>query len=174
MAASTSPLGSAGELVAVLADELLGLDDQGLERVAVLDGLAALLVLRLELGGLVDHVLDLFLVETGVGGDRDLRLLAGALSLAETWTMPLASMSKVTSICGTPRGAGGMPPRLNLPRVRLSPAIERSPWHTWTSTEGWLSAAVVKVSDLRVGIVVLRGMSTVITPPRVSMPRTAG
>lgn len=31
------------------------------------------------------------------------------LSLADTWTMPLASMSKVTSIWGTPRGAGGMP-----------------------------------------------------------------
>ena len=29
-------------------------------------------------------------------------------SFAETLTMPFASMSKVTSICGTPRGAGGM------------------------------------------------------------------
>ena len=36
-----------------------------------------------------------------------------ALSLAWTLTMPLASMSKVTSICGTPRGAGGMPCRSN-------------------------------------------------------------
>jgi hypothetical protein len=30
-------------------------------------------------------------------------------SFAETLTMPFASMSKVTSTCGTPRGAGGMP-----------------------------------------------------------------
>ena len=30
-------------------------------------------------------------------------------SLAETFMMPLASMSKVTSTWGTPRGAGGMP-----------------------------------------------------------------
>src|SRR4030065_318574 len=30
-----------------------------------------------------------------------------ALSLADTCRMPLASMSKVTSICGTPRGAAG-------------------------------------------------------------------
>src|SRR5690606_11260524 len=30
-------------------------------------------------------------------------------SFALTFTMPLASMSKVTSICGTPRGAGGRP-----------------------------------------------------------------
>ena len=31
------------------------------------------------------------------------------LSLADTFTIPLASMSKVTSTCGTPRGAGGIP-----------------------------------------------------------------
>ena len=31
------------------------------------------------------------------------------LSLADTLTMPLASMSKVTSTWGTPRGAGGIP-----------------------------------------------------------------
>ena len=43
-----------------------------------------------------------------------------ARSFAETLTMPLASMSNVTSICGTPRGAGGMPTRWNLPSVRLS------------------------------------------------------
>ena len=30
-------------------------------------------------------------------------------SFADTLTMPLASMSKVTSICGMPRGAAGMP-----------------------------------------------------------------
>ncbi len=30
--------------------------------------------------------------------------------MADTCTMPLASMSKVTSICGTPRGEGGRDP----------------------------------------------------------------
>ena len=40
-------------------------------------------------------------------------------SLADTLTMPLASMSNVTSICGTPRGAGGMPTSWNLPSVLL-------------------------------------------------------
>ena len=34
-----------------------------------------------------------------------------ALSLAETLTIPLASISNVTSICGTSRGAGGIPQR---------------------------------------------------------------
>jgi hypothetical protein len=40
-------------------------------------------------------------------------------SLAETLTMPLASMSKVTSIWGTPRGAGGMPTSWKLPSSLL-------------------------------------------------------
>ena len=31
------------------------------------------------------------------------------LSLADTFTIPLASISNVTSTCGTPRGAGGIP-----------------------------------------------------------------
>ncbi len=95
-------------------------------------------------------------------------------SLAETWTMPLASMSKATSTCGTPRGAEGMPTRWNLPSVRLSRAIGRSPWSTCTSTDVWLSAAVEKISLLRVGIVVLRSISLVNTPPRVSMPSESG
>ena len=42
-----------------------------------------------------------------------------ALSFADTCRMPLASMSNVTSICGMPRGAGGMPSRLNWPRLLL-------------------------------------------------------
>jgi hypothetical protein len=33
--------------------------------------------------------------------------------------IPFASMSNATSICGTPRGAGGIPVRLNLPSVLL-------------------------------------------------------
>ena len=43
-----------------------------------------------------------------------------ALSCAATFRMPLASMSKVTSTCGTPRGAGGMPSSRKWPRVMLS------------------------------------------------------
>ena len=97
-----------------------------------------------------------------------------AMSFADTLTMPLASMSKVTSICGTPRGAGGMPIEVERPSVRLSRAIGRSPCSTCTSTLVWLSAAVEKISLFRVGIVVLRGISVVITPPSVSMPSESG
>jgi acyl carrier protein len=51
-------------------------------------------------------------------------------------------MSKVTSTCGTPLGADGMPSRVKCPSDLLSFAIGRSPWSTCTSTEVWLSAAV--------------------------------
>ena len=79
-----------------------------------------------------------------------------ALSLAVTLTMPLASMSKPTSICGTPRGAGGMPTRSNWPSILLSAAISRSPGTRGWLTAVWLSSAVEKVWLFLVGIVVLR------------------
>ena len=88
--------------------------------------------------------------------------------------IPFASMSNATSICGMPRGAGGMPTSSNLPSVLLYVAISDSPCSTCTSTDGWLSSAVEKTSDLRVGMVVLRSISFVITPPFVSMPSESG
>ena len=95
-------------------------------------------------------------------------------SFAETFRMPFASMSNVTSICGTPRGAGGIESRWNLPMVLLSAAIGRSPCRTWISTDGWLSLAVLKISFFLVGMVVLRSIIFVKTPPRVSMPSDSG
>ncbi len=97
-----------------------------------------------------------------------------ARSLAVTWTMPFESIAKVTSICGTPRGDGGMPTSSNLPSDLFSAASSRSPCSTWISTELWLSVTVVKISDLRVGIVALRSMSLVNRPPWVSMPSDSG
>src|SRR6478609_6795586 len=95
-------------------------------------------------------------------------------SLAETLTMPLASMSKVTSIFGTPRGAGAMPVSSKVPSDLLCCAISRSPWKTWMRTEGWLSSAVLKISERFVGMAVLRSMSLVNRPPLVSMPSESG
>ena len=83
-------------------------------------------------------------------------------------------MSKVTSICGTPRGAGGRPVSSNMPSFLFCAAISRSPWNTWICTDGWLSSAVVKISERLVGIVVLRSISLVMMPPLVSMPRDSG
>ncbi len=56
----------------------------------------------------------------------------------------------------------------------LSAAIGRSPCNTCTSTAGWLSAAVENTCDLLVGIVVLRSINLVNTPPIVSIPSDNG
>ena len=63
---------------------------------------------------------------------------------------------------------------MKRPRDLLSAANSRSPWRTWISTCGWLSEAVEKTSDLEVGIVVLRSINGVRTPPMVSIPRVSG
>ena len=88
--------------------------------------------------------------------------------------IPLASISNVTSIWGTPLGAGGKPSKWNLPIVLLSLAIDLSPWRTCISTEGWLSAAVEKTCDFLEGIVVFDSINLVITPPIVSIPNDRG
>lgn len=62
----------------------------------------------------------------------------------------------------------------NRPSTRLSAARSRSPWRTTTSTAGWVSSAVEKVSLRRTGMVVFRSMIFVITPPRVSTPSDKG
>ena len=87
-------------------DVLLGLVDQGVETVPGFGLLTPILVF------------------VGVGS------LPVARSLALTCRIPFASMSNVTSTCGTPRGAGGIPVSWNRPIVLLSPAIGRSPWRT--------------------------------------------
>jgi hypothetical protein len=50
-----------------------------------------------------------------------------ALSLAVTDKIPFASISKVTSICGTPLAAGAIPSNLKVPKLLLSFANSRSP-----------------------------------------------
>ena len=54
----------------------------------------------------------------------------------------MASISRVTSISGTPRGAGGIPSRTNSPK-RLLSFVTARPSKTWIKTPGWLSAEVV-------------------------------
>ena len=95
-------------------------------------------------------------------------------SFADTFTIPLASISKVTSICGTPLLAGGIPSKRNWPSVLLSLANCLSPCTTWISTAVWLSAAVEKIWLFFVGIVVFLSISLVATPPIVSMDKDSG
>mmetsp|Transcript_38558 Transcript_38558/g.53548 ORF Transcript_38558/g.53548 Transcript_38558/m.53548 type:complete len:253 (+) Transcript_38558:684-1442(+) len=83
-------------------------------------------------------------------------------------------MSNVTSICGTPRGAGGIPSKRKFPSDLLSLTNSRSPCSTLISTDDWPSAAVEKTSDFEVGRVVLRVINLVMTPPKVSRPRERG
>ena len=97
-----------------------------------------------------------------------------ALSCALTLTIPLASISNVTSIWGTPLAAGAIPSRLNSPRSLLSTAICLSPCETLMVTADWLSSAVEKVWDFFVGIVVFLSINLVKTPPKVSIPRERG
>ena len=96
------------------------------------------------------------------------------LSFAETLTIPLASISKVTSICGTPLGAGAIPTSSKLPNILLSVAISLSPWSTLIDTAGWLSSAVENTWLFLVGIVVFFSISLVDTPPKVSIPKESG
>ena len=50
---------------------------------------------------------------------------------------------------------------MNVPSGLLRYAMSLSPCSTLISTLGWLSSAVVNISDRFVGIVVLRSMSLV-------------
>ena len=57
-------------------------------------------------------------------------------------------VSKVTSICGCPRGAGGFPPSSNFSSKWLFFIIGRSPSHSCMFTVGWLSRYVEKMFRL--------------------------
>ena len=69
-----------------------------------------------------------------------LLLLPVDFSKAVTLRIPLASISKDTSICGTPLGIGGISVNVNSPSLLLSLVLARSPSNTWIVTAGWLSA----------------------------------
>ena len=83
-------------------------------------------------------------------------------------------MSNVTSICGTPFGAGTIPDNWNLPNVLLFAAICLSPWSTWTSTDVCPSSAVENTCDFLAGIVVFLSINLVNIPPYVSIPSDNG
>ena len=95
-------------------------------------------------------------------------------SVAVTCSIPSASISNFTKILGIPRGNGGIPVSSNVPINVLSLVSCRSPSNTLTVTPGWLSEYVVNVCSLEIGIVELRSINLVITPPAVSIPRDNG
>ncbi len=98
-----------------------------------------------------------------------------ALSLAETLRMPLASMSNVDLDLRHAARGGGDAGEVEPARACGCPRRTRArPAGRGSSRSVWLSAAVEKVSFLLVGMVVLRSMSLVITPPSVSTPSDSG
>ena len=107
------------DLVLVLADGLFEVVAEVVEPVAPFDLLALLPVLGLVVLGLADHAFDVGVLRPEPSLMVTFCSLPVAMSRAWTLRMPLASMSNATSILGTPRGAGMMPSRLNLPSVRL-------------------------------------------------------
>jgi len=144
---------------------------------AVVAGLGQLAQPAVVLGvrlGVLDHRLDLVVRQSGAGADLDLLLLAGAQVLGRHVEDAVGVDVESDLDLRMPRGAGGIPVSWNLPSDLLYLAISRSPCRTWISTLGWLSSAVENTSPLRVGIVVLRSISLVITPPLVSMRGSAG
>mmetsp|Transcript_95339 Transcript_95339/g.221284 ORF Transcript_95339/g.221284 Transcript_95339/m.221284 type:complete len:328 (-) Transcript_95339:131-1114(-) len=96
------------------------------------------------------------------------------LSSAVTSKIPFESTSKVTSSCGTPAGAGGMPVTLKVARRWFSLAMGCSPSKTRTSNVVWLSSNVEKVQDFLVGMTVLRCIRRIMVPLAPSMPSVSG
>ncbi len=80
--------------------------------------------------GFLNRLLDLVLGQVGRRSDRDVLFTVGSQIFNEHVNEPFASISKVTSIWGIPRGAGAMPSRLNRPRVLLCCANSRFPCRT--------------------------------------------
>jgi hypothetical protein len=131
-------VGLAHDVPELLEDPLVGVD-QTLERFAPGAARAGRWSATGVVLGLVDQPVDLLRGEAAGGVDLDALRWLVAMSRAETLTMPFESMANVTSIWGTPRGAGGMPTSSKRPSERFSAAISRSPWSTWISTVSWLS-----------------------------------
>ena len=105
------------ELVAVVLELLFHFVDEG---IGLVEGFDFFLLLLVGLGELLTRCWissSVMLVEAVMVTFCSLPV---PKSLADTFTMPLRSMLKVTSIWGTPRGAEGMPVSWKRPRVLLS------------------------------------------------------
>ena len=88
--------------------------------------------------------------------------------------MPFASMSKVTSTCGTPRGAGGMPIEVELAeqlvvRRHLALALEDPDGHRGLVVFRGREDLALLGRDRGVAV-----DQRVNTPPSVSMPSDSG
>ena len=138
----------------LIVDLVLQAEGVVLEAVSGLNALAGSLVLLGILLSLFNHAVNLLLSETAlIVGDSDGLGLASALVVGRHLEDTVGVKLKGNLNLGHATGRGGK---------------------TWIKTTGWLSAAVEKIWLLRVGMGVLRGISFVMTPPVVSIPRVSG
>ncbi len=125
--------------------------------------------------GVLDHLLDVGVGQAARGLDADLLLLAGGLVLRRDVDDAVG-----VDVEGDLDLRHAARRRRNADQVELAErACCRRPFRArpgrrgW-STAVWLSSAVEKIWLFLVGIVVLRSIRRVNTPPRVSMPSDSG
>ena len=125
--------------------------------------------------GVLHHLLNLALREPARRFDPDLLFLAGCLVLRRH--VKDAVRIDVERHLDLRHAARC---RRNPGELELADGlVARRPGRARPAARGsrpcvWLSSAVENISDFLVGIVVFRGMSTVVTPPNVSMPSDSG
>ena len=142
--------------------------------VACVDLFLALLSSCSELLGFLDGLVDIVLGEICGGCDGDMLLLACSEILCRN--IDDAVGVDIEGDFDLRYAAAGRSDTVQMEASErfIVVAISRSPCRTLTSTEVWLSAAVEKTWLFFVGIVVLRSISFVNTPPSVSMPSESG
>ncbi len=121
--------------------------------------------------GVLDHAVNVFLGQAQAFLDSDRLLLAGALVLAVTCTMPLASKvaSDLRKSPAAPAGCQSSGPRQPYLCWRSHAPPDRP-----GSTDGWLSSAVVKSPTAWVGIVVFALDKAWSSPPLGLDTRNSG
>ncbi len=124
--------------------------------------------------GVALHLLNFVLRQAGRRFDLTLHFLAVFRSFAETFKMPFASMSKLTSIFGMPRGACSMSTRSNFASSRLSARHRTFALIDLNRHRFLVVVPRSRTSRSCASDFVLRSTSFVMTPPRVSMPRDSG
>ena len=162
------------DLVAEVLERPLGLEGQLLRLVARLDLLAPLLVLLGVLLGVADHLVDVVLGQHRRGRDPDLLLLAGrpvlGLHVEDAVGVDVERHLDLRDAARRRRDAVEDEPAERLVVGReVALALEDVDLDLV-----WLSDAVENTCDFDVGMVVLRSISLVMTPPSVSMPSDSG
>ena len=119
------------------------------------------------------HLLDFFLAQAGAAGDGDLLFLAGAeVFRGDVQDAVRVDVEGDFDLRHAARGRRDAV-EVELAEVLVVAGELALALQDIDSTPGWLSLEVEKISDLRVGIVVLRWIIWVDTPPAFRCRATA-